>query len=112
MTDQQETETSNENRNMWIAVGVIVVLLVGGMGINALVHTEPAAPTPFKRAVLLVTQHVTRSQARPPRIPASAERPRDTELHRTHLMTGSPTRPVMTRSVPASRMGMARRRWT
>ena len=43
MTDQQQTEISNENRNMWIAVGVIVVLLVGGMGINALVHKEPVS---------------------------------------------------------------------
>jgi hypothetical protein len=43
MTDQQETEIGNENRNMWIAVGVIVVLLVGGMGINALVHKEPVS---------------------------------------------------------------------
>jgi hypothetical protein len=41
MTNQDETG-NNENRNMWIAVGVIVVLLVGGMGINALVHHEPA----------------------------------------------------------------------
>jgi flagellar basal body-associated protein FliL len=41
MTDQQQNEISNENRNMWIAVGVIVVLLAGGMGINALVHKEP-----------------------------------------------------------------------
>jgi hypothetical protein len=44
MTDQQQqNEISNENRNMWIAVGVIVVLLVGGMGINALVHKEPVS---------------------------------------------------------------------
>ena len=43
MTDQQETEIGNENRNMWIAVGVIVVLLVGGMGINTLVHKEPVS---------------------------------------------------------------------
>jgi hypothetical protein len=42
MTDQQQNEISNENRNMWIAVGVIVALLAGGMGINALVHHEPA----------------------------------------------------------------------
>ncbi len=45
MTNQDEAETNNnENRNMWIAVAVIVVLLVGGMGINALVHHEPATP--------------------------------------------------------------------
>ncbi len=44
MTNQAEPETNgNENRNMWIAVGVIVVLLVGGMGINALVHNEPVS---------------------------------------------------------------------
>jgi flagellar basal body-associated protein FliL len=44
MTNQAEPETNgNENRNMWIAVGVIVVLLVGGMGVNALVHKEPVS---------------------------------------------------------------------
>ena len=43
MTDQQQRQISNENRNMWIAVGVIVVLLIGGMGINALVHKEPVS---------------------------------------------------------------------
>jgi flagellar basal body-associated protein FliL len=49
MSNQDETENNtNENRNMWIAVGVIVVLLVGGMGINALVHHEPAAAEPVQ----------------------------------------------------------------
>ena len=33
----------NEMRIMWIASAVIVVLLLGGMGINMLVHHEPSA---------------------------------------------------------------------
>jgi flagellar basal body-associated protein FliL len=41
MSNQDENESSSkENRNMWIAVGVIVVLLAGGMGINVLVHHD------------------------------------------------------------------------
>ena len=30
---------------MWIAVGVIVLIIVGGMGINMLVHHETNADT-------------------------------------------------------------------
>ena len=30
---------------MWIAVGVIVLIIVGGMGINMLVHKETSADT-------------------------------------------------------------------
>jgi flagellar basal body-associated protein FliL len=41
----QEEEASNENKYMWIAVGVIVVIIVGGMGINMLVHKETSADT-------------------------------------------------------------------
>ena len=33
----------NEMRIMWIASAVIVVLLLGGMGINMLVTTQPSA---------------------------------------------------------------------
>jgi hypothetical protein len=43
VTNQHEEEiNSNEMRNMWIAVGVIVILIVGGMGINMLVHDSSA----------------------------------------------------------------------
>ena len=40
-----EDEGRNENKYMWIAVGVIVVIILGGMGINMLVHqdTNPEA---------------------------------------------------------------------
>ena len=30
---------------MWIAVGVIVLIILGGMGINMLVHKETSAET-------------------------------------------------------------------
>jgi flagellar basal body-associated protein FliL len=44
MTNENESEGNNhESRNMWIAVAVIIVLLVGGMGVNMLVHHD--APT-------------------------------------------------------------------
>jgi hypothetical protein len=46
MSNQDENESiSKENRNMWIAVGVIVVLLAGGMGINMLVHRDAGTDT-------------------------------------------------------------------
>jgi hypothetical protein len=46
MTNQRENETnSHETRNMWIAVAVIVVLLVGGMGVNTLIHHDAAPET-------------------------------------------------------------------
>ena len=35
----------NDDRYMWIAVGVIVIGLLGGMGINMLVHHESNAET-------------------------------------------------------------------
>jgi hypothetical protein len=39
-------ESSKENRYMWIAVGVIVLAMAGGMGINMLVHHDTnASPT-------------------------------------------------------------------
>ena len=34
-----------DDRYMWIAVGVIVIGLLGGMGINMLVHHETNADT-------------------------------------------------------------------
>ena len=41
MTIQDENEiNSNETRNMWIAVAVIVAILLGGMGINMLIHHD------------------------------------------------------------------------
>ena len=51
MANQNQPNTSDDeaNRNetiyMWIAVGVIVLILVGGMGINMLVHHETSAET-------------------------------------------------------------------
>jgi hypothetical protein len=48
MANQSEPnreESSKENRYMWIAVGVIVVVLAGGMGINMLVHHDTNAST-------------------------------------------------------------------
>jgi hypothetical protein len=38
-------EISRENRNMWIAVAVIVLIIAGGMGVNMLIHhdTNPDA---------------------------------------------------------------------
>jgi flagellar basal body-associated protein FliL len=47
MASQEEErareEASNENKYMWIAVGVIAVIILGGMGINMLVHHETNA---------------------------------------------------------------------
>jgi len=43
--EQARKEASNENKYMWIAVGVIVVIILGGMGINMLVHHESSADT-------------------------------------------------------------------
>jgi hypothetical protein len=34
-----------DDRYMWIAVGVIVIGLLGGMGINMLVHHDTSAET-------------------------------------------------------------------
>lgn len=46
MTNENESEVnSHETRNMWIAVAVIVVLLVGGMGINMLFHHDNPTET-------------------------------------------------------------------
>jgi hypothetical protein len=41
----EEEVNSNENKYMWIAVGVIVVVILGGMGINMLVHKDTSADT-------------------------------------------------------------------
>ena len=45
MASQEEDEARNENKYMWIAVGIIVVIILGGMGINMLVHKETSAET-------------------------------------------------------------------
>jgi len=46
MADQDEKDaSSNEMKYMWIAVAVVVVILLGGMGINMLVHQETNAGT-------------------------------------------------------------------
>jgi hypothetical protein len=41
----EEYNDRNETKYMWIAVGVIVVVILGGMGINMLVHHETSAET-------------------------------------------------------------------
>jgi hypothetical protein len=43
-TNEPELDRSDD-RYMWIAVGVIVIGLLGGMGINMLVHHESNAET-------------------------------------------------------------------
>jgi hypothetical protein len=48
MADEPESngeEVSRENRYMWIAVGVIILIMAGGMGINMLVHHDTNAAT-------------------------------------------------------------------
>jgi flagellar basal body-associated protein FliL len=49
MSNQHEQDqrdlASKETRFMWIAVAVVVVILLGGMGINMLVHKETSAGT-------------------------------------------------------------------
>jgi len=51
MANQNEPNVSNnqvknnDDRNMWIACAVIVVILLGGMGINMLVHHDTSADT-------------------------------------------------------------------
>jgi flagellar basal body-associated protein FliL len=42
--DEEEVNT-NETKYMWIAVGVIVVIILGGMGVNMLVHHETSGDT-------------------------------------------------------------------
>ena len=42
--DEEEVNT-NETKYMWIAVGVIMLIILGGMGINMLVHHETSADT-------------------------------------------------------------------
>ncbi len=41
----EEESARNETKMMWIAVGVIVLIIVGGMGINMLVHHDTSAST-------------------------------------------------------------------
>ena len=47
MAEQNESDIkkkdNQEMRMMWVAVGLIVIILVGGMGINMLVHHETSA---------------------------------------------------------------------
>ena len=43
--NDEEYNDSNEMKYMWIAVGVIVMIILGGMGINMLVHKETSAET-------------------------------------------------------------------
>ena len=44
MTDQNTEK--REMRMMWIAAAVAVLILLGGMGINMLVHHDTSAATP------------------------------------------------------------------
>jgi hypothetical protein len=47
MTIQDDNSvTSHETRNMWIAVAVILAILLGGMGINMLVHHDAGVDPP------------------------------------------------------------------
>lgn len=47
MTNQEEQNSErSDTRVMWIATGVIVLILVGGMGINMLVHHDTIAGAP------------------------------------------------------------------
>jgi flagellar basal body-associated protein FliL len=39
----EEQSNSSETKMMWIAVGVIVLIIVGGMGINMLIHHDTNA---------------------------------------------------------------------
>ena len=39
----EDEANSNETKMMWIAVGVIVLIIVGGMGINMLIHQDTSA---------------------------------------------------------------------
>ena len=41
----EEYNDKNEMKYMWIAVGVIVMVILGGMGINMLIHKETSADT-------------------------------------------------------------------
>jgi len=44
--DSNEDDVNrNETKMMWIAVGVIVLIIVGGMGVNMLVHHDTSAST-------------------------------------------------------------------
>jgi hypothetical protein len=43
VSESEEYNASSETKYMWIAVGVIVVVILGGMGINMLVHHETNA---------------------------------------------------------------------
>jgi hypothetical protein len=48
MTNQpepDEQQISKENRYMWIAVAVIVLIIAGGMGINMMIHHENSPDT-------------------------------------------------------------------
>jgi hypothetical protein len=45
-SEPNPADVSRENRYMWIAVAVIVLVMAGGMGVNMLVHHDTnASPT-------------------------------------------------------------------
>jgi flagellar basal body-associated protein FliL len=44
MTDQNDDK--REMRMMWIATAVVVLVILGGMGINMLMHHDTNAATP------------------------------------------------------------------
>jgi hypothetical protein len=45
LNTNEDEAARNETKMMWIAVGVIVLIIVGGMGINMLVHHDTSAST-------------------------------------------------------------------
>ena len=49
-TEEEIANARRENRFMYISVGIVVVLLLGGMGINMLIHKDTnASPTQMTR---------------------------------------------------------------
>jgi hypothetical protein len=43
VSQSEEYDDAKETKYMWIAVGLIVLVMVGGMGINMLIHHETSA---------------------------------------------------------------------
>src|SRR5260370_40699145 len=77
MTDQNDDK--REMRMMWIATAVVVLVILGGMGINMLVHHDTNAATPE------TTQSLPKERNRPrqPRTRQLADR------YRSHLRRGA-----------------------
>ena len=43
VTDNSEQEARSDNRMMWISSVVILAIILGGMGINMLIHHDSSA---------------------------------------------------------------------